>query len=202
MQEQFLKCITKHLKLMGLLFLGTLSFMATPSFAVNQKLSDNDVSIKVNSDDMVYDMDDNTVTFMGNVVVTRGEFVMKSAKMKIFMKDKEAPKESVITTPQNLPLTGAKQQTQELKNTNGKNNIERIEAYDGVTFDYGSQSGKSESAVYESQTGLLTMRGNPVVREGENFIQGNVIRYFMNERRSEVMGTEKNRVEAIFNNNN
>ena len=100
-----------------------------------------------------------------------------------------------------MPLTGSgskKQVGSNLKTEN--NNIERIEAYEDVTFDYGAQSGESDSAVYEAAQGLLTMYGNPVVREGDNVIQGNTIRYYMNEKRSEVLGSDKKRVEAIFSN--
>lgn len=204
MQERFSKYSTKHISFIGLLVLGSLIFMVKSSFAVSPNIVSNDIPIKINADDMVYDIDNNTVAFVGNVVVTQGEFVMRSAKMDIFMKDKEAPKENVIAPPKNVPLTGAipviPKQSQNTKSE--ENNIERIEAYDGVTFDYGPQSGTSESAVYESQKRLLTMRGNPIVKEGENVIQGNIIRYFINERRSEVIGSEGKRVEAIFSNNN
>lgn len=193
------KKIPTHLKSLGIIFLLSFFLTAQPSFAVTPSFTDNETPVKVNADDMLYDMDKSTVTFLGNVVVTRGEFVMNSAKMTIFMQKNENKKALVPSPPKDIPLTGAAPKAKKAKNKE-QNNIERIEAYSGVTFNYGPQSGSSESAVYDAQKELLTMRGNPVVREGENIIQGNTIRYYMNERRSEVIGSEKKRVEAIFTN--
>ena len=201
MQNKDSRSITKVFIFMGVFLFGGLLFFTQPSIAVPLNMSDDEMPIKVNADDMVYDMDKNTVTFIGNVVVVRGDFVMESAKMRIFLQEKETKSKPAKTVPKNIPLTGAGK-TEKEKNPSGKNNnIERIEAFNGVEFDYGTQSGTSESAVYEAQKGLLTMRGNPVVRDGENIIQGNTIRYYMFERRSEVIGSDKKRVEAIFTNN-
>ena len=201
---------TKYINFLSLLFVGIILFMPRTTFAVSPTLADDSMPVKINSNDMVYDMDGNTVVFTGNVVVIRGEFIMKSPQMQIFMKEKgkkeKASEEEIMAPPKNMPLTGAiassQAPTEDNKAKNQKNDIERIEAYQGVVFDYGTQSGSSESAIYDAQKGLLTMRGNPVVREGENSIQGDLILYYVNERRSEVIGSEKQRVEATFNNNN
>lgn len=190
--------MSRHTKYLGLIFLASFFIIAKPSFAITPNFTDNEIPVKVNANDMVYDMDESTVTFLGNVVVTRGEFIMKSAKMTIFMQ-KSQDKKTITSPPKNMPLTGTAEQTKTITKKKDQNNIERIEAYNSVTFDYGSQSGKSDSAIYDAQKELLTMYGDPIVRDGENIIQGNTIRYYMNERRSEVVGSKNKRVEAIFN---
>ena len=200
MQEPMSKHIKKRLKFIGPLILGSFIFFIDSCLAATPQILSGEIPVKVNANDMVYDMDKHTVTFTGSVVVTRGEFVMKAAEMQLFIQKSQTTKEH--TAPAILPLTGAALPSQTQVSMGEKNNIERIEAYDGVTFNYGPQSGASESAVYNAQKGLLTMRGNPVVREGENLIKGDTIIYYTEERRSKVIGSGKKRVEAIFNSNN
>lgn len=157
----------------------------------------NDLPIRVSSDDMLYDMDKNTVDFKGNVIAIRGDFILKANIMTIYMlKEEDKSKQESVTVPQSTPLTGKREEAP--TTVQEDNNIEKITASQGVTFKYGTQSGSSDSAVYQAKTGILTMYGNPIVRDGENQIQGETIRYYMNENRSEVVGTGNKRVEAIF----
>ncbi len=193
LQKYFL--YTKQTVTACLVCLSVSALFSSSAFALTA-LDNTDLPIKVNADDMVYSTDNSLVTFKGNVVVTRGEFIMHSKTMKIFL-NKE--KDTVTTVPVNkeLPLTGAAPNDAP-STVSDTNNIEKIEADGNVNFTYGNQSGSSQRAVYEAKRGLLTMLGNPVVRDGENTIQGETIRYFVNERRSEVVGSKGKRVEAIF----
>ncbi len=188
-------------------FMVFLSVMLmSPKAVAIPSIDENDVPIKVNADDMVYDMEKRTVTFTGNVVVTRGDFVLNSTEMKIYLKEdtqnenkKTDEKKSSDNKNSAIPLTG---ETSNL-NTNpmqDENNIERIDANGNVRFKYGTQSGSSKKAVYLADKSLLTLTGNPIVKDGENTIQGETIRYYVNEKRSEVIGSKGNRVEAIFSN--
>lgn len=172
-------------------FIAFLLYIIIPLFfnthaLANTLYSDKNVPIKVNSNDMVYSLDKNTVIFTGNVIVVRGEFVMTSDRMKVFITDSKKD---------------AKVSTQASDTTASSNKIDRIEAYGNVEFDYGTQSGSSENAVYEAKISLLTLNGNPIVRDNDNFIKGTVIKYYMNERRSEVVGTKNKQVEAVFGTN-
>lgn len=185
-----------------LFFLFSLFFLVEPCLAApvtTNALSDNNLPIKVTADDMIYDMDKNTVDFKGNVVVVRGDFILHSKVVTIYMLDKNTNTSSTSSSnSQPTPLTGKK--SDPIPTAQDSNNIEKIVASNGVTFKYGTQSGQSDNAIYQAKTGVLTMHGNPIVRDGENQIQGETIRYYMYERRSEVVGTEKKRVEAIFKN--
>lgn len=183
-----------------LLFLMTLlcmqySYALAAPRGVNNS-SENNLPIKVTSDDMLYDMEKNTVDFKGNVVAVRGDFVLYAPLMTIYMLKDDAKKEEPTALPQNTPLTGRKPDT--TPSMQDDNNIEKITASHGVHFTYGTQSGSSDSAVYIAKTGVLTMYGDPIVRDGENQIQGETIRYYINENRSEVVGSGQKRVEAIF----
>lgn len=169
-------------------------FIST-SHAANTNFSDNELPVKINADDMVYDIDESKVTFSGNVIVKRGEFNMQAPKMTIFLQ-KGDKKQQLEVKEENIPLTGKVKKT--TKKINTQNKIDKIEAYNGVKFDFETQSGHSETAIYDARKGILTMKGNPVVQDGNNSIRGNTILYYLYERRSEVVGSGKKRVEAIF----
>lgn len=170
-----------------------LALLCTPAHAI-VGLNDTDAPVTVNADDMIYEMDKNTVTFVGNVNVQRGGFTMTADKMTIHMLEEE---QSINIPPKETPLTGQREESPQVSATDSSK-LERIDAVGNVKFDYDTQSGSSESATYNAKDALLTMRGNPVVRDGENFIRGHIIRYYMNEQRSEVVSEGKKRVEAVF----
>ena len=48
---------------------------------------------------------------------------------------------------------------------------------------------------------VCVLEGNPILHDGDNSIRGNVIRYFVDENRSVVEGSPKQRVHAVFSSN-
>lgn len=176
-----------------------LSF-AVPCYGLD-KLSDNGLPVKINADDMEYDIERNQVVFKGNVHVVRGDFFMTAPKMTIYIKSsKQAEKAEVNVHHEEIPLTGKVEKS--TKKVDAQNKIDKIEAENGVKFKYGSQSGHSQTATYEANRGVLTMKGDPVVEDGNNSIRGETILYYLYERKSEVVGSHKRRVEAIFDSSN
>ncbi len=174
--------------------------LISPNAVAIPSLDNNNLPIKINSDNMTYNMEKNTVEFSGKVVVTRGDFILNSDKMQIFLKRDKDNLESERNTNnsnESIPLTGAVE-TSKATPIQDTSNIDKINAVGNVTFFYGNQSGSSQSATYLAAKNLLTLIGNPIVKDGENTIQGNTIRYYVNERRSEVIGGQGKRVEAIF----
>lgn len=194
------KCFFSRIKfvffIVSALALYSLSLSVIYAAPNANNVNENELPIRVTSDDMLYDMDKNTVDFKGNVVAVRGEFILRAPLMTIYMLKDNQKNEEPSSVPQSTPLTGKKEDTP--SSVQNDSNIEKITASHGVNFTYGTQSGSSDSAVYIAKTGVLTMYGDPIVRDGENQIQGETIRYYMNENRSEVVGTDKKRVEAIF----
>jgi len=67
----------------------------------------------------------------------------------------------------------------------------RVELADG-------KAGNCEKATYNLGTGILTMEGSPVLRDGDNSIQGNLINFYVKENKSEVLGSSDAPVEALF----
>ena len=67
-----------------------------------------------------------------------------------------------------------------------------------MRFRYHTQTGRADKATYTVQSGVLLLEGNPSIQDGGNSITGNIIRYYLNEKRSEVDGGPQGRVEAVF----
>jgi len=181
-------------------WLMIVSLSASTAFAAKLPVAENDLPISVNADNMVYDLSRNTVRVSGNVIVTRGEFRMTAAQIVlILVSDKaDSPKKSGKSKQALTGISSAGKNSLVKEQNMENSKIDHIEAYGDVKFTYGKQSGQSSSATFDAINGVLTLRGTPIVRDENNHIQGETIRYHLNERRSEVVGTKKKRVEAVF----
>lgn len=161
-------------------FFLTISIYALPAISWAET-SFNDLPIVINADNMLYDMDQGRVNFKGHVEVTRGDFLLTATEMDIFLENNSEEKDEMP------PVEGIE-----------NSEIQRIEANGSVYFQYASQSGSAGRAVYKTADSLLTLMDDPEVRDGGNFIRGETIRYYITERRTEIVGGDTGRVEAIF----
>lgn len=138
------------------------------------------VPTNISADKLQYDMDARTVTFEGKVVVDRSDIKINAEKIVVrFSPAKEG----------------------EAKPTDGgfdPGRIKVIEASRNVVVHYQGRVGRCGRATYDVPAGLLSMEDNPVIEDGENRIQGQVIRFNFKENRSEVVGGGNKRVEATF----
>lgn len=139
------------------------------------------VPVKITSDSMQYTQKGDQVVFSGAVHVIRQEIELWSDTLTVLLEKKE----------------GAKNATQSAVDTQGS--IKTIIAQGNVRIkaDNG-RSGNCGKATYDAAQELLTMEDKPVLMEGQNKIQGEIIKLYVKENRSEVIGG-KGRVEAIFN---
>lgn len=76
--------------------------------------------------------------------------------------------------------------------------IEKIEAAGNVTIKRGSRVGRCARAVYLVKQGLIRLEGNPTIEDGENVVQGEIIKFYLKDNRSEIIGGDDQRVRAIF----
>ena len=61
-----------------------------------------------------------------------------------------------------------------------------------------ARKGQCGRAVYLLREGLFKMEGDPILKDGKNRIQGEVIKLYLKDNRSEVVGGPTRRVEALF----
>jgi lipopolysaccharide export system protein LptA len=156
---------------MLLLFLA----LAAPLWAAQ------DVPVKITSDTMTYTQAGDQVVFKGSVYVIRQDIELWSDVLTVLLEKREST--------ENATQSVADDQGS-IKKIIARGNV-RIKADNG-------RSGTCGKATFEADKDLLTMEENPVLMEGANKIQGEVIKLFIKENRSEVLGG-KGRVEAIFN---
>ena len=140
-----------------------------------------DVPVKITSDTMTYTQKGDQVVFKGSVYVIRQDIELWADTLTVFLEKKESSKNA----------------TQSVVDEQGS--IKKIIAQGNVRIkaDKG-RSGTCGKATYEADKDLLTMEIDPILMEGANKIQGEVIKLYIKENRSEVLGG-KGRVEAIFN---
>jgi len=75
--------------------------------------------------------------------------------------------------------------------------IEKITATDDVRIVQGDRVATAGRAVFFRGEGKMVLTGSPKVHQGENFVEGEEITLFLDDRKSIVSGGEK-RVNAIF----
>jgi|GEM_PF-580657 len=144
---------------------------------------DTSVPTKIQSERMTYDANKRTVVFSGSVHVARPDLEMWSDDLTIYLKP-EKPKEE--GKPGSAPAGM------------GAGEVERLVSSGHVRMKADTRTGTCERAEYDVDKGILVMTGDPFLKDGENTITGEVIRYYSNEQRSEVTSGSKRRVEAVF----
>ena len=149
---------------------------AAPLWAAQQA-----VPVKITSDTMTYTQKGDQVVFKGSVYVIRQDIELWSDTLTVFLEKKESSKNATQSV---VDEQGS------IKKIIAQGNV-RIKADKGRT-------GTCGKATYEADKDLLTMEVDPILMEGANKIQGEVIKLYIKENRSEVLGG-KGRVEAIFN---
>lgn len=140
-------------------------------------LAADQVPTKITSDVMRVEQGGAKVVFSGNVVVTRPDMTIRSTNLTVYV-----PKETVDAKDK-----GA-----------GQGRIERIVAEGDVRIEREGRTGNCAAATWFEDQGLLVMEGDPVLREGDNAIEGKVIKIWVRDGRSEVQGGNGKRVEATF----
>lgn len=157
----------------------TVATAATAAFAAEEKT----VPTAITADRLTYGLDGGQVVFQGQVHVVRPDLEIWSDKMTAVLaqaKDKKTEK------PQADSLDM------------GAGGIERIVATGGVRMRYQGKEATCAKATLYMDQGLLELEGDPVIRDGANSIKGQIIRLYLKDNRSEVVGGGNSRVEAVF----
>ncbi|HMM38180.1 MAG TPA: LptA/OstA family protein [Desulfovibrio sp.] len=130
--------------------------------------------VKITADRMTYVEKDRKVTFSGNVQAEHEGLQLWATTLSAYFT--EAGK-------------GAKDVA---------DNIERIVADGGVKMKKEKSEGTCQTLIYFVKDGVLRMEGNPRLNDGANSVAGEVIKFYVKDNRSEVLGGQNKRVEAIF----
>jgi lipopolysaccharide export system protein LptA len=134
-------------------------------------------AIVIKSNQLEVDNQRKIVTFTGDVDAKKDDFTMTCQKMVLYYV--EQPSE-------------AGSEKMELS-------IDRIIAMGQVTItqaDGGTAT--AEKATYYQSEEKVVLTGNPIVKQGDDFVEGSTITLFLKEDRSIVEGSESKRARAVL----
>lgn len=131
-----------------------------------------DTPVKISSGRMVYDEQGGTVIFMDDVEAEHGDLTLWSDKLTAFLEKGEG---------------GASPDA-----------IDHIVAEGNVRAHKGTSKGTCGKLTYYVSKQFLKMENDPVLKDGQNSLSGEVINFYVQENRSEVVGGKNQRVKAIF----
>ena len=133
--------------------------------------------ITVRSNSLEIDNKQNIVTFSKNVEAVTPDFTINCQKMLVHYLNKPSLKDS------------------------GKEEIEidKIIATGDVKINRsGGGLATAEKAVYYKSDEKVVLTGKPIVRQGNDFVEGSKITLFLKEKRSIVEGSETKKIRAVL----
>ncbi|MGD8229806.1 MAG: lipopolysaccharide transport periplasmic protein LptA [Desulfobacteraceae bacterium] len=134
-------------------------------------------TIVIKSESLELDNQKRTVVFSGQVDAKREDMTINCEKMTVYYVDQSAEKESGKTDVRidKIVATGSV----------------KISRPDGALA-------MSEKAVYYENEEKVVLTGRPVVKQGNDFVEGSRITLYLKEERSIVEGSEKEKVRAVL----
>lgn len=165
--------------LMPVLFF--LHLLVSPAFPADFKLmkegGGKEEPLVIKSTTLEIDNEKKTVTFTGNVDARKDDWIMNCDKMILFY----------------IQQAGKGDTEEE------KLRVDKIVARGAVQVRRTSGGEASaEEAVYYQADEKVVLTGKPVVRQGEDLVEGSKITLFLKENRSIVEGSEENKVRAVI----
>jgi lipopolysaccharide export system protein LptA len=138
---------------------------------------------QITSQKVVYVGGENQVEFQGDVHVSRDDFELWCARLKVYLsKQAGAGQEGGAASDQ----------------VQGRDQIDRIMAYDDVRIEMEARQARSDEAEYRADEEKLFLRGNVVLTEGKNRIQGEQVVFDLRRNTSEVTAGDSGQVRALF----
>ncbi len=133
--------------------------------------------IVIKSQTLEVDNQKRIVVFTGQVDAKRDEMTINCEKMIVYYMDQSAQRESGKTDVRIDKIVAS-----------GKVKISRP---DGALA-------MAEKGVYYERDEKVVLTGRPVVRQGNDFVEGSRITLYLKEKRSIVEGSEKEKVRAVL----
>jgi lipopolysaccharide export system protein LptA len=141
-----------------------------------------DQPIAIDADQL--DVDDKTrvATFTGNVEVTQGDTLLKTAKLLVFYAKAPGPGEAPSASP--VRATGGAM-------PGGSNQIDRFEASGKVYVRSADQVATSETGTFDLKAQLAVLVGNVVMSQGDNVARGDKLTIHMDTGVAQLGGSSR-----------
>ena len=137
----------------------------------------NQGQIVIKSDTLEMDNKKKMVTFTGKVNAKNDDFTMDCEKMVVYYKSSPSKK-------------GTEETSTEIDRIVATGKVEIVRSLGGTAT--------ANKAVYLQVLEQLVLTGNPVVKQENNYVEGNRITLFLKEDRSVVEGSGDNRAKAVI----
>ena len=161
------------MKFINIIAVILISFsLSTLCLAAEEKKSADVKGVKapidITSDSLVATSE--KIVFIGNVHAVYGEMTVDADKIELTY-DPESEKEDK------------------------KDNIKSMVAKGNVRLVEKQRKAWADKMVYKGKTGMITLTGNPKIKQGDNIIAGDLIKMFVNDERVLIEGS----VKAVIN---
>jgi lipopolysaccharide export system protein LptA len=146
--------------------------------------------IVIKSNTLEFDHQSKMVTFSGNVEAKRDDWTIASQKMVVYYGEKSKG----AAQKENMKIEKIVDSTQQQSMK-----IEKIVAQGDVRIT--RQSGglvTAQEATYYWDEERVVLTGKPVIQQGDDFVEGNVVTLLLKENRSLVEGSGDTRVRAVI----
>jgi lipopolysaccharide export system protein LptA len=155
--------------------LGGAGFSAGSNLKKNQGSEEG--PLVVTSSALEIDNEKKTVTFTGNVTAKKDDWIIHSDKMVLFYNEETARS---VTDTENV-------------------RVDKIIAIGNVQIlQSGGGEALAQEAVYYQADERIILTGKPVVKQGEDLVEGSRITLFLQDNRSIVEGSEQEKVRAVI----
>jgi lipopolysaccharide export system protein LptA len=131
----------------------------------------SDEPIVIEADKLEFDYESNRLVYRGKVNVVQGEFELSSNTL-------------IVTFDRADELEKAQ--------------LREVVAEGDVVITQGERRASGEVAVFDQATRQIVLRGNPVLRDGKNEVQGDRLTVYLDEGRSVIESSPKKRVSAVL----
>jgi lipopolysaccharide export system protein LptA len=140
----------------------------------------------------------NRGTFSGNVTVVQGDTTMKSRTLVVFYDSREQAPTAAKSQPPGVVSRGEKGPAKQTIPAIGTGSaIRRIEAHSNVVVTQKDQTVTGETAVFDTRTNLITMRGGVVLTQCGNVLRGDRLLVDMTTGFSRVE-SDRGKVQGLF----
>ncbi len=157
-------------------------FFLTPQSAFPETLEKalekgDNPTIVVKADSLEIDNKQKVATFAGNVDAKRDDFTIYCEKIQLFYVDQASGGSSEKTRVR-------------IKKIVASGNVKILRA--------GGGTATADKAVYFQDQEMAVLTGNPVVKQGNDSVEGSRITLYMKDSRSVVEGSENRKVKAVL----
>ena len=161
---------------------------------MNEKLVNSKSPIHITADRMETNQEQRTIIFESHVVAQQDDVTITSNRLKVTLLPKEKKPAAADPTPAEKP--GGKKPA--AADATPADRIDYVEFEGDVKVTQQDRLATAKKAIFYQQEQKIILHGQPVVTEGRDRVEGNLITIYLKEGRSVVEGGAGAPVQAVL----